>query len=278
VIKHWVLKALIENENAKGKLVFSKQNEISVKDKIIDIEHPLVAQFHNLNNEDFNDPSIDAIKKSEQITFEALNLIKKTSESTPQFVYDDNDEYFSYATFKDDKIILRPLLFIPNSEYNSYNSKISIVMHEYKHFLNDKAQIYPLRFTDTGAIYTIDTDIEIQATEEEKIKARLDAKEAIFEQNPNVSLEEKILLEENYYNLLVLSYNSTYTYKPSNLALDEISAYSYQLELHRSGALTLSDTEIEIVEKRIKHFKEAQKRAEAYEKANNLLPSGFPRT
>lgn len=271
------VKTLIENEQlAKGELVSSKQQEMPTAEKINDIEHPLVPQFHKLNIENFNDPNVEAIKKAEQIAFEALNLIRKTSDTSPQIVYDDNVDYLSYATFKDDKIILRPLLFDSNSDYNSYNAKISIVMHEYKHFLNDKAKIYPLRFTEAGAIFTINTDIEIEATEEEKLKAIQEAKELVATGNANTSPDEKAILEDNYYQLIVLQYQGNYTYKPSNLALDEISAYSYQLELHESGALPLSEKEVEVVEKRIKHFKEAQKRAETYEKANNLLPSGFP--
>jgi len=254
-----------------------KSDYSSVTSGTYDIEHPIYPQNHNLKAEELKSSNIKNIIKAEQITFDALKIINTLSDSTPVFVYDDNINYPSYATFKNDKIILRPSLFLHNSDYNSYNAKISIIMHEYKHYLNDKSGLFPLRLTEKGDIFSIETEfeIEIHPTEEEKIKSRRES-EILFESETLLTSEEKAILIENNYQLSIMPYIGKYTYKPSNLALDEISAYSFQIELHEKGVLPIDTEELKIIKERIKFYENSKKLAEVYEKNNNFLPSGFP--
>ena len=92
--------------------------------------------------------------------------------------------------------------------------------------MEDGVTIYQF---DTGETYTV------QPTEEEIAKAKEEAKE--------LGLEGEAA--EGFIRLVATPQEVPFRYAPSNLALDEISAYEFQIELHNEGLLPLNEEDFE---------------------------------
>ncbi len=155
--------------------------------------------------------------------------------------------------------------------------QISIIYHEYAHYLNDISNKYPLTYDENGVITQWTTDIMISTppTASEIEKGVLEMMGFLPE---STSDEDRKKMEESYRSMLSLPTETRWRYAPSNLSLDEISAYKSQLEGYKNEYYDLSPEYIKEIEERIISYMEQYARRVEYEKNNNLNADGSKKT
>ena len=188
----------------------------------------------------------------------------------PIVVYDEGLS-FSYGQYANDTIRIGTALF--EDEF-TYDEMISIIYHEYVHYLNDKKNLYPLHRTEDGHIIQWDTDetFTISPTEEE-VEALL-SEILPYIVTDSMSEEEVLNITDSQRALLSTPVELPFRYAPSNLALDEIATYKEQLAGEEKGLYVLTEKYKLELERRIVDYEIVYQRRLDYEERFGLNPDG----
>ncbi len=145
----------------------------------------------------------------------------------------------------------------------SGENKISVLYHECYHKNND---LFVLRQAD-GQFISISTGEAFPFTERELEKIIKDCKEeSEFQPDPLKEKGEKDCLEREL--------SLEYTYKPSNYYLNEINAYTSELEGEKAGYWSYTEEERQEKLDRIANYTDSYDRAKEYENKNDYNPDG----
>lgn len=147
--------------------------------------------------------------------------------------------------------------------------QISILFHEYNHFLNEHKHRYPCLEDLSGSIVQVETDIliEKELTIEE---IEYDFKELV---NDTMSSQEKQLLREMVSKPSLMRF----VYAPSNLSRDELHCYRAEKRGHEQGLFHHSDIYASFLSARIKREEEYLKLRIRFEELNTLRVDGSSR-
>jgi len=181
----------------------------------------------------------------------------------------------SNATFRNDSI------FIGNIQrvFSSFDDSLSILYHEYNHFLisrknqpkvgmDNKGKILQW---DTGQKYTyIPFPQEVEAYVEHFKKDILPTYPSYNKMSPG---KKERIIDEMRKDFSKPEKKS-FIYSPSNLAKEEIRVYRQQLKGEKQGLYKLSEAARENIFLRIKQKKHTYKMGRAYEKKFGLKQSG----
>lgn len=231
---------------------------------------------HSFTITDFYNDDISGEKKSEQLCFHLHAYVKQVfgpDAKIPPVKWDPN-EYRSHATWIDGAITIRTGMYNQtNEEYKaqaSANDLVSIMLHEYRHFLNEDQGKYQA-VQDDGSFINFETEIPKFTEEEIEVKAKA-LKEELLAEDSQVSehLVEQIVEFEKS------DWRSAWRYGPSNLSADEVSAYTLQKTLHENGTIKMSDMKYEKTLQRIEHYTTQMNRRLEYERTHNMGPDGKP--
>ncbi|MEM6807493.1 MAG: hypothetical protein AAF696_39210 [Bacteroidota bacterium] len=175
----------------------------------------------------------------------------------------------------------RDSIFLGNVQrvFQTFDDSLSIVYHEYIHFLLQKKGKYKLGRDkkgiilqwDTGRTYTYKPHPkEVSSYVEHFTQDVLPTYEGY--QDMSQGKKEQIILSMK--ESFAQKEKQLFIYAPSNLAKEELEAYKAQLKGEKLGLYVLSDACRDNLEVRIAQLKGTYKRRRAYEKKRGLEKSG----
>lgn len=238
---------------------------------------PIEPVNHHIGMEEILDLQYSEQKKAEQLCYylyEFVRIVYGEDAEIPPVKLDTETYLGGAATYIDDSIIIRTSLIQYND--NADNKKlrmddlVSIMMHEYKHYLNEKQGLHQAVQPD-GSFISFETDIDNPVPE---ITDEL--KQQFIDNGKSIGLSGEALDFYVATEVNMSQATTKWTYGPSNLAMDEISAYTHQIWLHDNGYLEMSDFKYQETLQRIEEFEGKRKQRLAYEKEHGLGPDGLP--
>jgi hypothetical protein len=233
-----------------------------------DLITPILPVDHKYDAMDLIDPTIDSIKKAEQMCYHLHRVVREVcgeDAKIPPVVFDDSS-YMSQATFTGANISIRPGFFAnPDMVASPWIGEVRIedfittMLHEYQHFINQEFGVHQVFMNPNGKPNTVVTNEMVlePVTETQRRKAEFTAQ-----------------LENLDVNLLLANVPTRQTYYPSNLRRDEISAYQFQVWLHENGIVQLSDYGYLYYKERVEFFTKKLDHSLQYEKDNNYSSDG----
>lgn len=213
--------------------------------------------------EKFQTPSL--LKAVDSLESRMDRLTSHTSEFPPVVV---DHTLPSNARFIRDSIFLGAL----QRDFHSFGDTLSILYHEYLHKVFWEAQRFPFQFDsqgqplriETGTFYTYTPPPEQTDRDLENLRfyySRVEP-ELVGE-----ALEQRLV---KMRSVLSQPQQLPFVYAPSNLTLEEIEAYTGQLEGEELGLYTLSETAKKSIQFRIYQLKQTYELRRQYEENNGL--------
>ncbi|MDD3280584.1 MAG: RHS repeat-associated core domain-containing protein [Bacteroidales bacterium] len=182
-------------------------------------------------------------------------------------------EIFAEGRYENEKIILNSII-----SDETFGYQLSLVNHEYKHHLNECNNVYPLKRNSDGSIVQWETkETYLYIPTQYQIDSNMESWDEFYIDYYSKLGQSKEYIEKmrtEYYNSISTPQERKFSYAPSNLALDEISAYEYQLEGEKQGLYILSEEDRNKINDRIDFFKFMYNLRVDYEKRNGLNPDG----
>ena len=157
---------------------------------------------------------------------------------------------------------------------------ISVIRHEYEHYVDEKSGRYPLKFNSDGTVMNQHKVLEekrFSYSDEERKALSLVYQLELSELENELGKEKAIKLLGPEDIIPSETVFSSWEYHPSNLESTELNAYKSQLEGEKQGLYELSNSFRTVVEARIKHFERKVEWSKQYEKENNLNSDGSAR-
>ncbi|MEL6256550.1 MAG: hypothetical protein AAFR87_31395 [Bacteroidota bacterium] len=175
----------------------------------------------------------------------------------------------------------RDSIFLGNVQrvFHTFDDSLSILYHEYIHFLLQKRGKYKLGRDKKGIILQWDTG-RTYIYEPHPKEVALYLKHFTKDVLPTYDGYEDMAKEKKEQILLSMKESFSqketqlFIYAPSNLAREELEAYKAQLKGEKKGLYVLSKACRNNLEVRISQLKATYKRRRAYEKKQGLERSG----
>ncbi|MEM6801387.1 MAG: hypothetical protein AAF696_08275 [Bacteroidota bacterium] len=181
----------------------------------------------------------------------------------------------SNASFRNDSIILGRI----QATFQSFDDSLSIVYHEYTHFLLSKKKRFRVGTNEKGEILQWDTGIIYTYTPyPEQVAAQVEYfREKVlptYTGYAEMGAEEKERIIADIEKGYAKPDQMRFIYSPSRLAKEEIRAYRQQLKGEKLGLYQLTPSARQNIYLRIKQKKDTYKMNRAYEKKHKLKQSG----
>lgn len=199
-----------------------------------------------------------------------INYLNKSVIPCPPIKYDENLP--ANARFESDTIWLGQV----QNEYTTTDDTLSILYHEYIHFLLELEGKYSYGRDSTGQIVQWDTgETYTYALSQKEIEKELQFFETnILPSYGQLSDSQRHAHIQQLKRDLAKPRELLFIYAPSDLAREEIEAYEAQLKGENLGLYQLSATGREAIQRKLKQMKTTLKRRIVYEQKMGLKSDG----
>lgn len=220
------------------------------------------------NQENFDCEFTDTIRCAQNYR---NKLICRIKQSEYQYKYkippvSFSPEITANAVFRNDTIFVGRSFF--SNHWLKNEDRLSVIFHEYNHFLNQLNDTFPIRTDSLGRVFQISTEILYEKPVFE-LEIEKD-KKALLEKDFDEKTKDLISNQINKPALL------RFRYAPSNLSRDELLCYQEELKADEIYNLFhLSNDYKKFVEYRIELEKMYLKMRINYEKNHNLTNQGY---
>jgi RHS repeat-associated protein len=255
--------------------------------------YPWYTPYQFAGNKPIKFIDLDGAEELEQGTFKEFTLVvpeiqvAKLKQVLTQRLnnFHGNNNYIPIPETKlDEKISANALysdgvIYVsPSGQFKNFEDQVSILFHEYTHYLNECNGLYESKTDENGAIIQFKTDeTYLQTPSLQEIDDNMkEWEESVLPMliGPNTTKAETDQLKEMQRNIMSQPVEVPFRYAPSNLALDEISSYKAQLDGEKNGLFKLTDEARTEFTKRISTYTEIYNKRKDYEEKHNLNSDG----